>query len=147
MLKKGKTGKLSLYCAWRKLLDEKSERGRKMKKLLMAMGLLVALTGCGAGEEEPEVTTPEVEEETTGGEEATGDFDATAAEESYEKSCIACHGQNLQGAVGPALAGTELTEEEILTVLHEGQGTMVSQVPQNLTEEEAVNLTKWIKSQ
>ncbi|HWK24705.1 MAG TPA: c-type cytochrome [Ureibacillus sp.] len=40
------------------------------------------------------------------------------------KSCIACHGTDMKGAVGPALIGNELTAEEVAEVIKNGRGAM-----------------------
>ncbi|WP_332695401.1 c-type cytochrome [Halalkalibacter lacteus] len=105
-----------------------------MKKILLALGVVIALTACGGGDEAAPAPAEEV----------TGDFDATAARESYEASCIHCHGQNLQGGGGPGLVGGDLTADEILHVIQNGQKTMPAQ---NLPADEAENLAQWIEAQ
>lgn len=44
----------------------------------------------------------------------------------YQASCASCHGQNLEGVVGPALnkIGGKLSAEEIASVITNGQGAM-----------------------
>ncbi|MBU8879417.1 cytochrome c [Bacillus sp. FJAT-29790] len=53
---------------------------------------------------------------------------ATAAtpEEIYAKSCIACHGDQHQGGIGPALTGVgdHLSADEISDILVNGKGAM-----------------------
>ncbi|ARK32067.1 c-type cytochrome [Halalkalibacter krulwichiae] len=119
-----------------------------MKKFLLALGLVTALTACGGGDEAapaPEEAAPEeAPADEAAVEEATGDFDATAAREQYEASCISCHGGNLEGAMGPALAGEGHTAEQILNVIQNGQGTMPAI---NIPAEDAENLARWIESQ
>ncbi|MCM3714638.1 c-type cytochrome [Halalkalibacter oceani] len=121
-----------------------------MKKFLLVLGAVFALTACGGGGEEPApadeapVDEAPAEDAAGEGEEAAGDFDAEAARTTYEASCIGCHGGNLEGGVGPALAGTELSAEEIEHVILNGQGTMPAQ---NLPEEDANNIAQWIKTQ
>ncbi|HHW36907.1 MAG TPA: cytochrome c [Bacillales bacterium] len=41
-------------------------------------------------------------------------------------SCVSCHGQNLEGGVGPELAtvGSRLSAEQIANVINNGQNTM-----------------------
>ncbi|MCM3760663.1 c-type cytochrome [Alkalihalobacillus oceani] len=119
-----------------------------MKKFLLVLGAVFALTACGGGGEEPapvdEAPVDEAPADDAAGEEAAGDFDAEAARTSYEASCIGCHGGNLQGGAGPALAGTELSVEEIEDVILNGQGTMPAQ---NIPQEDANNIAQWIKTQ
>lgn len=48
---------------------------------------------------------------------------AFAAEDGaavYKSKCAACHGAEGQGKVGPALKGTKLTEEQIVSLLSKG---------------------------
>ncbi len=119
-----------------------------MKKFLLAIGLVFALTACGGGttEPEPDVEAPadEPTDETADEEAASGDFDVTAAEETYQKSCIGCHGQNLEGVSGPALENNDLSASEILTILENGRGSMPAM---NLPEDEADNIAKWLETQ
>lgn len=117
-----------------------------MKKLLFVMiGAVLVLGACGGANEEPEVNeTPTNEETPANDETAAGDFDAAAAESTYQSSCIGCHGGNLEGGVGPALAGTALTEEEMVAIIHAGvEGTAMSPFP----DVDAENLAAWIATQ
>jgi cytochrome c550 len=65
------------------------------------------------GHDEKEGKTEEVAE--------GGDFDPEVA----KGKCITCHGANLEGKVGPALAGTSLSKEEIASTIEKGKGTMM----------------------
>jgi mono/diheme cytochrome c family protein len=61
----------------------------------------------------------------------------------YKKSCSACHGEKLQGAVGPTLVNmkSKYSEAEVLTIINEGTPKM----PGNLiAEKEAEIITKWL---
>lgn len=51
---------------------------------------------------------------------------AEGPEGIYQQSCVSCHGQNLEGGVGPQLSdvGSRLSAEEIQNVIINGQGTM-----------------------
>lgn len=58
--------------------------------------------------------------------EETTDADFDAAEVAQGK-CISCHGGELEGGMGgaaPALAGTSLSQDEIVDVLENGQNSM-----------------------
>ncbi|ADC49161.1 cytochrome c551 [Alkalihalophilus pseudofirmus OF4] len=121
-----------------------------MKKFLLALGAVVALTACGGGDE----AAPPVDEESPAVDEApadepaddatAGDYDAESARATYEQSCIACHGGDLQGASGPALVGTGLSAAEIQDIIQNGQGSMPAQ---NLDDDEAANLAAWLEAQ
>lgn len=52
--------------------------------------------------------------------------DADAAKATLKTSCVACHGQNLEGGVGPSLndVGSRLSADEIEEVLKNGRGAM-----------------------
>ncbi|WP_422123773.1 cytochrome c551 [Planococcus sp. X10-3] len=112
-----------------------------MKKSLMALlfGTTLILGACGGddtAEPEPAEETPT---ETPAGEETTVD-----AEQIVNQQCISCHGENLEGQGNfPALndVGSRLSEEEILTVILEGRGTM----PAGIIEgEEAEAVAAWL---
>ncbi len=129
------------------------KEGKQMKKYLLALGLLVSLTACGGGDsgpgedpvdEAPVDETP-AEEENDAGEEASGTVDVTAAEASYEQSCIGCHGGDLAGGAGPALTNNGLSSDEIYTIIKEGKGGMPA-FP-NIPDDEAENLALWISEQ
>ena len=53
----------------------------------------------------------------------------------YEKSCLACHGDQYQGAAGPALKGVgdKFSDEEIVDILKNGKGTLM---PAGLVKEQ-----------
>ncbi|MBM6616308.1 cytochrome c551 [Bacillus suaedaesalsae] len=104
-----------------------------MKKTFMVIlfGAMLTLAACGGGDEE---ASPN---ESAGGE--TSGAETTAAEPIYQKSCAGCHGGDLQGGMGPGLTkvGSKYSEEEILNIIHNGQGNMPKGVIQG-AEAEAV---------
>jgi cytochrome c551 len=65
------------------------------------------------------------EEDTTGDEAANAELIATG-QEVVNRSCISCHGSNLEGNVGPSLqdVGNKLSKEEIITIVTKGKGSM-----------------------
>ncbi|MBD2847738.1 cytochrome c [Paenibacillus sp. IB182496] len=71
--------------------------------------------------------------------------DAGAAETLYAQSCIGCHGDQMQGGMGPALSavGSSMTREEIYTKIMEGGGGMPSFETQ-LSEDEIINVSGWL---
>lgn len=103
------------------------------KKLLAAVfGAVLVLGACGGGDKSKE------DEGTTGGEVAVD------AEAVFTKSCIQCHGENLEGVGSyPALneIGAKLSEEEIHDVIVNGQGSMP---PGLIKGEEADAVAEWL---
>lgn len=114
------------------------------KKLLAVIfGATLMLAACGGGDEATD--TADKTNETT---DTTTDTGATTASVDAEKivsaKCIACHGTNLEGQGNfPALTdvGSRLSEDEILSVIENGQGAM----PGNLiTGEDAQAVAEWL---
>jgi cytochrome c551 len=115
-----------------------------MKKFLLLVGTAVVLTACGGGDDAAPAPEEDAVVDEPATEEVAGDFDATAARESYEASCIQCHGANLEGGGGPQLAGGDLSADDILHVIQNGKNAMPAQ---NLPDDEAANLAQWIEAQ
>ena len=114
-----------------------------MKKSLMAFlfGTTLILGACGGGEE---TTDPEPAEETPSEETPSEEGTAVDAEQIVNQNCITCHGENLEGQGNfPALndVGARLSEDEILTIILEGQGTMPAGIIQG---EEAEAVAAWL---
>ncbi|MBS4199694.1 cytochrome c [Bacillus sp. FJAT-49732] len=85
--------------------------------LIMVMGLvLVFFLGIkGIGD------AKEIAKEAEGGEEVAAEFNPEAA----SKTCIGCHGENLEGGgAAPSLHGTGLSKEEVADILTNGKGIM-----------------------
>lgn len=86
------------------------------KKLLAAIfGSVLVLGACGGGGDDAS------KDEGTGGDSVVVDAEAVV-----QQKCISCHGDNLEGAMAPALdaIGGTLSEEEIHTIIVDGQGAM-----------------------
>jgi cytochrome c550 len=73
--------------------------------------------------------------------------DAPASEQLYQSLCISCHGDQLQGAMGPELAhvGGKLTKEQLFKKISTG-GRGMPAFQERLTEEELITLTTWLAS-
>ncbi|MFZ3591572.1 cytochrome c551 [Bacillus sp. DJP31] len=110
----------------------------KRKLMVILFGTTLALSACGGGDD---ATT---QEENSGGESAgAGTTEVSAGEALYQKSCSSCHGGNLEGNFGPSLkkVGTKYAEEEILGIIHNGQGGM----PKGLLQgEDAKAVAAWL---
>ncbi|WP_252314378.1 cytochrome c [Sinobaca sp. H24] len=96
-----------------------------MKKRLPIAGFfLLLLTACGGDTEEPE--------------------SSAGPEELYLGSCASCHGENLEGTTGPALAGTGLSEEAVRSKIENGGSGMPADI---LEGDEANKVAAWIAEQ
>jgi cytochrome c551 len=105
----------------------------KKKLLALLMGTSLVLAACGGNEE--------AEEPKDGTETTTADAGEDA--KLFNNKCSSCHGQNLEGGVGPALekVGSKLSQEDIEKIIQEGKGAM----PPGLLEgEEASQVASWL---
>ncbi|SIF92745.1 Cytochrome c551 [Mycobacteroides abscessus subsp. abscessus] len=61
----------------------------------------------------------------------------------FTQKCSSCHGDNLQGGVGPSLEkiGSQLSQEEIEKTIAEGKGAMP---PRLLEGEDAAAVAEWL---
>lgn len=66
----------------------------------------------------------------------------------YKQNCLACHGDQLQGGVGPNLqeVGSRLSQEDIAQLIYDGQGTMPA-FGDKLSDEEINELAQWLSEQ
>lgn len=73
--------------------------------------------------------------------------DADASQQIYKSNCLACHGDQMEGKVGPALnhIGADMTKEQIYKVITNGRGGMPS-FESRLTEDEIIAVTTWLAS-
>lgn len=76
-------------------------------------------------------------------EESADNGASAGAEGTYAQSCAMCHGGNLEGAVGPALKGTALSQEELVEIITNGKGTGM---PGGLIAGKEAEMAEWIKS-
>ncbi|GGK23683.1 cytochrome c' [Caldalkalibacillus thermarum] len=97
---------------------------KKMGLLMLMFGLLFALAACGGGGDSEAPADDAAETDNADSPEAGEVSLVAAGEEAYQKSCISCHGGNLEGGAGPALTDLTLSKEEIIEVIKNGQGTM-----------------------
>ncbi|MEX2416256.1 MAG: cytochrome c [Paenibacillaceae bacterium] len=76
---------------------------------------------------------------------AEAPLNVEAATAVYEKSCLMCHGDQLQGGGGPMISdvGSRLDEQQIAGKIENGIGGMPSFKTQ-LTSAEISNLAKWL---
>lgn len=113
----------------------------------------------GSGEEEGAEEGESTEETADSGEESGGE---EGAEEGGEESassgdvdaegiardnCASCHGQDFSGAMGPALAGTSLSEDDFTTIVRDGQGSMPAFSADQVADEELTALYQFFSEQ
>ena len=82
---------------------------------------------------------------------AAGSYSAAQADRGkalYTDQCVACHGEMLEGVVGPPLTGadflTDFGGHPVVDVVQKIQGTMPQQAPGTLTRAQATDLTAYI---
>ena len=114
--------------------------------IFLGIGLVFLLSRVGATDDgEEDVATEEGSEESGGGEEASsGDVDA---EGIARDNCASCHGQDFSGAMGPALAGTSLAEEDFTTTVRDGKGSMPAFSADQIADEELTALYQFFSEQ
>lgn len=99
----------------------------------LAIVLMFTLPGKEEVAEEAKPTMPEVT------------LDAGQAEALVKANCISCHGDQLQGGVGPALAniGGQDDLEKIYSTIVKGKGGMPS-FKGKLQDAEIANIAMWL---
>ncbi|MFS0555858.1 cytochrome c551 [Brevibacillus sp. 179-C9.3 HS] len=121
---------------------------KRIPFVLTAAVLAFSLSACGGGNQQtqPPANQPATEApatETPPATAPTGDYDAATAETMYKNTCSSCHGQTLEGAVGPNLQkiGSQMDKEQIMGILEKGKGSM----PPGLVKgKDAENIAAWL---
>lgn len=123
--------------------------------VFLIVPLLIFHLGSGGGSDtaEEESATEETAdsgeesgESEEGGEEtaSSGDVDG---EGIARDNCASCHGQDFSGAMGPALAGTSLAEDEFTSIVRDGQGSMPAFSAEKVADEELTALYQFFSEQ
>ncbi|MBG9940475.1 c-type cytochrome [Brevibacillus formosus] len=124
---------------------------KRIPLVLTAAVLAFSLSACGTSNQtqppaqQPATETPAAEQPATEAPSTTpsGSYDAATAETMYKNTCSGCHGQTLEGAVGPNLQkiGSQLNKDEIMGILEKGKGSMP---PGLVTGKDAENIAAWL---
>lgn len=95
-------------------------------------------------EKEPSAGTHEAAPSASAGE-TPATVDAEAATAIYKSNCLACHGDQLQGGMGPSLAnvGADMSEADIHKQILNGGGGMPA-FKGTLTDDQIATLTAWL---
>lgn len=103
-----------------------------MKKLFFAllMGSILTLTACGSSSDKA----------------SNGGTTEVDGEKVAKQKCISCHGNQLNNGSAPDISkiGSKKSEEEILKVLEDGQGSMPGGI---VSGDEAKEVAKWLATQ
>ncbi|GAA0462486.1 cytochrome c [Alkalibacillus silvisoli] len=109
-----------------------------MKKTLLAgiFGLMMVIAACGNGGEGTEGNGAEPEANGT-----------AAGEELYQQNCAQCHGGDLSGGGAPGLqdAGADYDQDEVVSIILEGYGSMAP--VQGVDEGEAEDIAEFVVEQ
>jgi mono/diheme cytochrome c family protein len=124
---------------------------------VLIVPLLIFHLGSGGGEETASEEGASTEETADSGEESSeeggGEDEETAssgdvdAEGIARDTCASCHGQDFSGSMGPALAGTSLSEEDFTTTVREGQGSMPAFSADQIADEELTAMYQFFSEQ
>ncbi|OPA73503.1 cytochrome C [Paenibacillus selenitireducens] len=100
----------------------------------LAIVLMFTMNAGPKGAAKQEATMPEVT------------LDTAAAEATLKANCISCHGNSLEGGVGPNLqkVGAELDEQKLYKTITKGKGGMMPSFKDKLKEEEIANVAKFL---
>ncbi|MDP4552030.1 c-type cytochrome [Guptibacillus hwajinpoensis] len=122
---------------------------KKWMSMVLGMVLILGLAACGGGNEnggnESSMNDGSTNNSSDKTSESSGEYDAEAARATYEANCLSCHGENLQGKVGPGLTavGSSYSKDEILNIIQNGKGQMPGNILRGDTEKEE-NVAKWL---
>lgn len=83
----------------------------------MLLALSLSLAACGGGEEKPSSAPADQNQS------ATTSSGGDDTKKVVQQNCASCHGQNLEGGVGPALKdiGSRLDKDAIAKIIKEGR--------------------------
>jgi cytochrome c550 len=105
--------------------------------LIMVLGivLVVALSIKGLGDEKDAANKEKGK--------TTETASASKPEDIYKQTCVACHGEQYQGGMGPKLKGVgeKYSKEELIDIVTKGKGNMP---PNQVSTEQAPAVADWL---
>ncbi|WP_409343086.1 c-type cytochrome [Paenibacillus sp. MBLB4367] len=124
----------------------------KSKAMLVAL-LLCAIMASGCGKKSEPAKSPSPSPGATAGITGSpspspgGSAGTVDAQAVYKQNCISCHGDNLQGKMGPntdiSKVGTKLSKDKIVNQISNGGGGMMA-FKGKLKDEEINALADWL---
>lgn len=124
--------------------------------VFLIIPLLIFHLGSGGGSDTASEEEAATEETADSGEESgeskesgeetasSGDVDA---EGIARDNCASCHGQDFSGSMGPALAGTSLSEDDFTSIVRDGQGSMPAFSADQIADEELTAMYQFFSEQ
>lgn len=113
-----------------------------MKKSLACLIILLtfSLAACGKSSTPSPSATP-------GAGAGQGAVSTVDTQSIYKQNCMSCHGNNMEGGVGPNLqkVGSKYNKDQIVTLLTNGKGGMPS-FKNKLSNDEIVSLADWLST-
>jgi len=119
----------------------------KLKNLLLALGLgtTLALAACGGSDDSSsDDSSSGTKEESTMNDDSSKTETAVDAEKIFANNCASCHGNNLEGNVGPNLTkvGSKYSSEEIQEIIKNGKGQMPAGILKD--DKEIMAVSDWL---
>ena len=62
------------------------------------------------------------------------------------QACIGCHGPNAEGGIGPKLAGTGLSYDQVLLQVRVGKAPMPAFTTEQISDQQVAHILAWLKS-
>lgn len=124
--------------------------------VFLIIPLLIFHLGSGGGSDtasEEEAATEETADsgEESGESEESGEETASSGDVDAEgiarDNCASCHGQDFSGSMGPALAGTSLSEDDFTSIVRDGQGSMPAFSADQIADEELTAMYQFFSEQ
>jgi cytochrome c551 len=117
---------------------------KKLLALFLGIALVMSLAACGGSSSTSKDTSKEKSTNQATKKITTNTATAGDAQKIVNQKCTACHGQDLQGQVGPSLQhiGSKYSKDQILGILKNGkQGGMPAGV---ISGSDADKVATWL---